>query len=67
MATTTQAVLCPQCQTHKTDFVFLPEGGARCTECNDAGMLSVVRAWRDGELHAVLAAGLAKYISGQPA
>lgn len=66
MATSKQAVLCPQCQTRKTDFVFLAEGGAQCVECNDSKMLGVVQAWRDGELHAVLAAGLAKYISGQP-
>jgi hypothetical protein len=60
---TTSACLCPACGLPKHDFVFLPEGGARCVECNDSGMLAAVRQWRDGEIQTALAKSLEQYIS----
>jgi len=59
----TSAVLCPDCNLLKTDFVFLPDGGARCTDCNDFAMLTVVRQWRDEEVQDALAKSLEQYIN----
>jgi hypothetical protein len=59
-----QAVLCPQCCEPKVDFVFLPEGGAHCVECNDSDMLTVVARWRAGEIQDTLAQSLERYVAG---
>jgi len=59
-----QAVLCPQCGAQKVDFVFLSEGGARCVECHDSAMVTVVARWRAGEIQDALAESLQRYVAG---
>jgi hypothetical protein len=60
-----QAVLCPDCGVRKTEIVFLAEGGARCVDCNDADMLTVVRRWRAGGVQDALTESLERYSEGE--